>query len=127
VTRTPSRLRGQQISLALAQTPLMVNDEGPSLMRTGLDPASFHTVSATRVLSLELEQWPARPVGNISDQAGHTVAFEGWVAFAAALEKLCGSATGRLVTLDTLRRGRRRSPSPARTRTYGVEPCTENV
>lgn len=68
-----------------------LNDEGPSLMRTRLDPASFHAVTATRVLSLELEQWPARPVGNISDQAGHTVAFDGWVAFAAALEKLCGS------------------------------------
>jgi hypothetical protein len=44
-----------------------------------------------RVLSLELEQWSARPVGHISDRAGHTVAFDGWVAFAAALEKLCGS------------------------------------
>jgi hypothetical protein len=60
-------------------------------MRTRLDRASFHIVTAARVLSLELEQWQARPVGHISDQAGHTVSFDGWVAFVAALERLCGS------------------------------------
>ncbi len=49
-------------------------------MRTSLDRASFHIVTAARVLSLELEQWQARPVGHISDQAGHTVSFDGWVA-----------------------------------------------
>ncbi len=68
-----------------------MKDEGPSLTRTSLDPASVQMMTAAHVLSLELEQWLARPVGQISDQAGQMVAFDGWVAFAAALEKLCGS------------------------------------
>jgi hypothetical protein len=49
-------------------------------------------VSESRLLSLALEQWSTRPVGNITDDSGRTINFDGWLSLATALEHMCGGA-----------------------------------
>lgn len=46
-------------------------------------------MSATRTLSLELHQWSIRPVGQITDESGHTTHFDSWLTLAAALDEIC--------------------------------------
>jgi hypothetical protein len=55
-------------------------------------------VSAPRLLSLELQQWSTRPVGQITDERGHTIDFDGWLSLAAALERIWGAAEQELAT-----------------------------
>jgi hypothetical protein len=85
---TTSRARSPPHGHRATDTP-STKDEGPSLTRTQPDRVNVLAVTTTRRLSIELEHWSTRPIGHLSDEAGRTVGFDGWVSLAAALESIC--------------------------------------
>ena len=56
-------------------------------------------MTAVRVLTIALEEWSARPVGHLVDEAGGKVEFDGWLSLATALEAICGSEVSALPTM----------------------------
>ena len=85
--------------LAAGQPPIPCCTHGEKMRQCPLRQAPpltaiCNSMPEVRKLTIELEHWSTRPAGNLADESGDTVSFDGWISLAAGLEHMCSDAGG---------------------------------